>query len=498
MVRAHAAALLSALLLTPFSHALAQEADTGVGDTAAAMPGIAQVGLPVEGTPRLALALTGGYGFTEAQFDGDGAHHRLHGTAALSGRPLSWLSLYLRLDGRYDRHAEDAFGQDDGLAGSPRLGVRLSREVAEGLFLGGELSVFVPGGEAPSFAFDATSVDMSLLAAYDFGVEGLLLGALLGFRADQSSNAIRDVDSLRTGDRIALGLSDFHAVLTGLGLRYRLGALELLGELSWDLVVGDGAPGPLTSPLRLQGGVRYHLSEALQLEGMLRSSPSQRPDTSAGQPLVPIEARVAVTAGLRYAFHFGRKPATPKPVSTEPKATPVKPDAPDAPAPGSVAGVVQDAEGQPLAGARVVVVGHDPAIETTSDEAGRYTLQNVKPGKVQLRVEAEGYEPFTIEVEVSAGGSIETKTAQLTPKPPEGQIRGLVRSFSGKAVRARIRIEPSGAQVETDADGRFEIDVAPGKYEVIIQARGYVDQRRRVVVPKEGVTVLNADLRRGR
>jgi hypothetical protein len=81
---------------------------------------------------------------------------------------------------------------------------------------------------------------------------------------------------------------------------------------------------------------------------------------------------------------------------------------------------------------------------------------------------------------------------------PSGQVRGLVRAFDGKAIAARITVEPGGHQTRTDAQGFFQIDVPPGKYEVIIEAKGYAAQRRGVEVEKDGVLILNADLARGR
>jgi hypothetical protein len=91
------------------------------------------------------------------------------------------------------------------------------------------------------------------------------------------------------------------------------------------------------------------------------------------------------------------------------------------------------------------------------------------------------------------------------PAPPRGQIRGLVRSLRGTAVAAQIGIESESAAAAEAAppekhdlraeDGRFEIDVAPGKYRVTVVAPGYKTQTREVDVEENGVTVLNVDLR---
>jgi hypothetical protein len=71
-----------------------------------------------------------------------------------------------------------------------------------------------------------------------------------------------------------------------------------------------------------------------------------------------------------------------------------------------------------------------------------------------------------------------------------------VRSLAGRPLAADVRIEPLGREVHA-ADGRFEIDVAPGTYEVTIVAPGYQTQSRRVQVEENGVTLLDVDLRVG-
>jgi uncharacterized membrane protein len=69
-----------------------------------------------------------------------------------------------------------------------------------------------------------------------------------------------------------------------------------------------------------------------------------------------------------------------------------------------------------------------------------------------------------------------------------------VRSYAGVGLAAEIRVEPGGYVASCNADGEFVLDLAPGDYEVSIQAQGYLAQKRRLRVRKEGVTVLNADL----
>ncbi len=90
------------------------------------------------------------------------------------------------------------------------------------------------------------------------------------------------------------------------------------------------------------------------------------------------------------------------------------------------------------------------------------------------------------------------------PKAPSGQIRGSVRSFTGRPIDATVRVSPARPDVISagevreirSKDGAFEIEVPPGPYNVTLEAPGYASQTRVVRVEENGVTVLNADLRR--
>jgi hypothetical protein len=129
----------------------------------------------------------------------------------------------------------------------------------------------------------------------------------------------------------------------------------------------------------------------------------------------------------------------------------------------------------------------------TSDEQGHFELGDLDPADATIEVVAEGYVSLTRPVALS--DSPTELQIPLVKALPSGQVRGLIRNFGGKPIAATIRIEPVGIEVHVDPDGRFQANVAPGTYQLVIHAAGYVDQRRRVVVERDGVTMLNAELR---
>jgi hypothetical protein len=93
-----------------------------------------------------------------------------------------------------------------------------------------------------------------------------------------------------------------------------------------------------------------------------------------------------------------------------------------------------------------------------------------------------------------AGAPASDAVGDTPAQPTLGQIRGNVRAFSGAPLRATISVEPGGMHTSTAADGKFSLDVAPGKYTVQLRAAGYKSQDREVVVDEDGITVLNVEL----
>ena len=465
-----------------------------VGPTASALPGFHRVGAAALGPENFALAGTAGYGFTESQTGETGSHHRIAGTLGVGLTPTPWLGLALRLDGRYDAHPDDAMGSDNSLVGDPRILLRVGDEVSDGLSLGGQLTLWLPGQDAPSVVFAATSVEAALLATYRSG--DFAAGFSGGYRLDQSAASVEDPDRLRPGDRIALGLSDFDAVVLGLGASYRVGQLEVLGEVTWDVLLGDGAPGPMASPLRAAAGVRYGLSDALSLELMAEATLSERPDVGPGQALVSVEPRVMGNLGLRYVLPLGESPMARE---ADPVTPTVEGPSDGVAATASLRGRVVDGDGAPLANAQVSLAVGERSFETTSDMDGAYSFENLPAGSGTLTITAEGFEPQTTTVELDGSSPTEASAVQLVREIQAGQLRGLIRSFRGEPiVNARIRVSPGDFEARTDAEGRFEVELPPGAYEVDIAAGGYSDQQRSVEVEENGVTVLNADMRRGR
>ena len=75
-----------------------------------------------------------------------------------------------------------------------------------------------------------------------------------------------------------------------------------------------------------------------------------------------------------------------------PKAASRKSNSPAQPVPGSICGSIQDVTGAPVVGAKITLTRPDlTSVDEFSDENGRFTFTNVKPGEFQLTIASPGF-----------------------------------------------------------------------------------------------------------
>lgn len=465
------------------------------GATASGLCGLVYTGAP-RCAPGWTISGTAGYGAAQLA----GLHHRAIGILGVAYVPLDWLAISLELAGRMDFHpADERGGKHMSATGDPWLRGRVGWPVQRRLLLGGELGLWLPGNTAPSYSPKATTIDIKALLSWTDASEAWTLLALAGMRVDNSASSAPDPARLRYGDRIALGLSEAHGLLVGVGLMRRIQAVQVFAELSAQLLLGAKAPSLASSPLRAAVGARYFFSDSLSAELSVIPVFSQRPNTGPSAALAPIEPRVSVLAGVRYQRR-------PKASETPVQAEPVKDDATarDEPAPmAALRGSLTDEAGAPLPDATVILndsVGEQK--ESVSQGDGSYVFQGLKPGKATLSVTAPGFQPHMWEVEVKAPVT-QLPAEQLSAvAAAAGSLRCLVRSFKSEPLKANIVVRDArGRRVaggSTDAAGLWEYTLPPGEYRVMIDASGYQSRRSNVRVAPNEVAVLNIDLRENR
>jgi hypothetical protein len=477
--------------------AQAPSAQAAVGTASSGMHGLIHSELPV--APReLNLAANAGYGVTEAFPPVPGAHHRLQGSLGAALGPLPWLTLALRLDGRYEMHPDDYDGAHSAGFGDLRLLARAGHQLDPSWSLGFEAVTWFPGNQAPSVVPSATSLDLRGLAAFTPQHSPWVVLGMVGFRLDNSANAAPDLTRLRQGDRISLGLSSSNAVLLALGVANHVATdVELFGEVSADLLVGSNAPPPSESPLRAALGGRYALGRAWQTELTATVSLSKRPPIGPNDPLVPIEPRFLMVFGVRYAFALDR--AQPVEQAKQPPPAAAKPrfEAPEVRS-AALSGVLVDDKGEPLPEAtlKLQAAGREQR-EVITDAQGRYAFADVPLGPATLEAAAKGFATRSWQLDVRAGMAPQGPQA-LALQSGKGYLRGLIRTFRSEPLRAQIIVRDShgrnAASRESADDGVFELELPPGSYRVTISAAGYDTHSRSVQIEGNAVSILNVDM----
>ena len=475
-----------------------------IGDTSNALPGIVRVPFVATAAPRLAMAFDAGYGYTESQ-DSEGVHHRIIGQLGVGSAPLDWLELGIGALGRHDRHPDDGMGKDTGTTADLSLVARVGQRLGSGLRAGVDLGATFPGSEHVTDALRNPALDARILFGW---VEpgSVRVAGFAGYRLDRREGIAQDRDSYRPGDRLALGISGFDAVLAGLGLSVPLGSAELLAEMSGDVLVGSDAPGFMKSPLRADVGARFFMTPHSALQALLTTSLSERPKVGPGEPLVAIEPRFTFLLGFRHRFYLGTEATSVAPVPSPKQSKPVLPQRERQPETKPVAlphpttsvevRVVDKNTGHPLSDAVVELIVDGETIPLGFVTESTFRLEKAPVGTAELVVRAERMHDYHRTLQTIDGRPVQM-TVEMTSSANSGQIRGLIRGFDGNGLVAQIRIQPGNREFLSDSDGAFRVDVAPGTYRVEVTREGHRSQRLEAVVDKDGVVVLNVDLIKG-
>ncbi len=172
------------------------------------------------------------------------------------------------------------------------------------------------------------------------------------------------------------------------------------------------------------------------------------------------------------------------------------------PAPGRLRGKLSVAVGKgeprrPAAGIALLVGGVPAA---TSSEDGSFLIAALGPGPVALSVRAPGFEPLE---EMVAIPSEAEATVDLLLRPTGAiqlaLLKGTVRSALGMPLKARLRVpEANVSTLLTNADGSFSLNIPGGRYTVIIEASGYLEQTRTVEVAGGDQAIFNVDMSPGK
>lgn len=486
-----------------------ESSETEIGDTSDALPGVHRVGVAGLEGPRASTSFNLLYGFTEPQNGSSDSHQRLGGSLAAAIAPWSFVALGLKADFRHDIHGSDIDGKDSGSVVDLTPHLRLGGVVGEGFHLGAEGRVKLPGATVGESGGPDPEVDARALFAYS-ALPTWVFALHAGYKFGHDGRILTEAESMRAGDRVALGLSEFDAIVLGIGMVKAVGKSELLGEVTSEMLLGSGAPDFLKSPLRAAAGIRHPLVRNLWLSAVIEAALAGRPPSLPSDPLAPVEPRVQALVGITWRFLSPKEPIAvaalepqeeTKDEPTETKAEPVDPGPPPI-ITSSIRVTVVDYKNHPISDAEVTIDLPEAKQEEGSsrrvplDDRNVYVIGEIPIGEVEVTVKAELLKAQTQTVALKEGEPTDLEFKLEKADNVGSQLRGLVRSYSGEGVNASVRVEPGEQTATCDTDGSFELDLPPGVYQVIIEAEGYRSQRRTLRVRKEGVTVLNADLQK--
>lgn len=450
-------------------------------------------------TGAFEVALLSGFGTRKGLLESDHRFNRAVGNVAVAYAPLRNLAIGASFDGRYDHHSGGDL-EDDGWVGDPHLFVRGVAPLGR-LSIGAQVGLWVPGKDAPSIATSAISFDARAMLSVDAGFG--VLGINAGFRVDNSAKSVDERDKLSLSDQVSLGVSDFNAALVGAQLRIPFGRAYAGLEGSADIFTGSGAPGPI-----VRGGalVGVTLNEHFSLVGYVEAAHvpdfDYRNTAMTELVLIPFESSVTAGLGLQAQFGGGHRAAATSHIVENVRPAPVT-----VIETADVAGTIVDDAGKPVVGAKVTVVLKTHTGTAVTDDKGAFTVAALPIGKTvdgktelddtgaEVTVEVANKKPATATLTLTKGVNAMPRLA-LEPLLPPGQLRAVIINVgnSRPVAGATVTIDPGGTVATSGPDGKFTVDLPPGKYKITVNARGLAQQQLDVTIEQNGVAIKNIEL----
>ncbi|RDV38492.1 hypothetical protein DV096_06645 [Bradymonadaceae bacterium TMQ3] len=412
----------------------------------------------------------------------------LSGNVAVSGQIVENFGFNFRMQARNNINT---FGRPQAMLsqGDLSAGVIGRYEVSPGVWLGGDLNLFMPAGfGGVGLSASSLSLRPRFLASFDIGQMSQQQGGgdvpvvghfNVGYRFDQSENLVPEGVQLDRVERFAYGISAYDLVEFGIGAEvplpyvtpfvgYQLavpvngrgGVCEADRALACVSDIGGGA-----FPQKISVGLKAEPLENLGLHagvdlGLTSSDAEGLPVTLPYNVIFGMSWNID-TSGPRIIIE---EREVEKVVEVEPTL-------------GYVIGSVVNAEsGEAVGDARIYYTNRELAGQLSGTESGVFRSYGFEPGEaLELRVVHPHYEEASASYTVVEGeGELEVK---LTPLPRQAWVRGQVTDAEGGPLaNATVRLsgEDEPIQVTTDEEGRFEAELQSGAYTVAAQAEGYL------------------------
>lgn len=153
-----------------------------------------------------------------------------------------------------------------------------------------------------------------------------------------------------------------------------------------------------------------------------------------------------------------------------------------------VEGQVQLAGRTDFEGVKVYLPG--TARVSFTDSQGRFVLDQLPAGQVEMVIEAEGFQPVRRPLTLEAGQTYRiTQPIQLTPvslEAEKGRLRGTIAlegEETGEGTLILLQGEAGSTTYATDSNGHFDVDgLLPGLYQMYVLRSGYMTWREEIEI----------------
>lgn len=474
------------------------------GSTPTAQPGVLRVlSAPPATAGSWLLTTTGVYAWSPDVIVGDDRYQSGRALLALGYSPWSFLTIALSTILASDSY-ESPTGESVavGVMGDIRLSLRTGWDLGRGFSLGALAEVWFPAGSG-AFQVAGSAISPTIQTLFGFTPERVPLGVHLnlGYRYDGSYKILEDPTRLSEPQLFLSGVTmAAHHLLVSLAVEYRFGPVAPLLEISSDIPLGGGEGARSSAVLGVGAKVWLGPGDAVQLLAALEirlTEGATPPDPSTGEvwsapPLLGVHIGAAFRLPVEEARLDEEEPEDEPETDVEP--TPV-----EQPQRGRIRGRLTCDEQVCAPGAAVRIEGSGFSPLAPDTETGEFTTGELPAGSYTLHATAPGFEPRSTPALVTAAGELNVELALARSAAAERPgLRGQVVDFDGQPVQAGIQIPALGVELQTDEEGRFQTDAEPGRWDVVITARGYRTQHTRVEVTQEGVVIMNIEMRRRR
>ena len=220
-------------------------------------------------------------------------------------------------------------------------------------------------------------------------------------------------------------------------------------------------------------GLRGFVADNLSIEGSIRFGLSDQPYT--GVPATP-----PWLASFALAYHLDPQPVVIEKTVEAPVVTPVLPVL------KTFNVMVLDAKtSAPIVDAKMGYVTSSELSPQLTGTSGSITSYPFADGEVRIRVSATGYLPEEASVLVGGADALSTEIKlKKDPSDRRGKLKLIVQNLSGRGLSASIQFGGKARDItgRTSSKGLYDRELVPGRYPITLNARGFAEVKRNVVI----------------